>query len=101
LAEQSGVPPADCEVVLTDNACADSTAKRFSEFAARNSQLNWSCVPENTPGIIAARMRGIEESRSPIVLFVDNDTWMEKGYVACILDSFARLSQAAGIGGIS
>lgn len=69
-------PPA--EVVVVDGGSTDGTRERAAEHGAR-------VVVEETRGIARARNRGIAETSGNVVLFVDADIKLEKGFLAALL----------------
>jgi glycosyltransferase involved in cell wall biosynthesis len=65
------------EFVVVDN--------RSDEPVADRVDLSWhpvvSIVPEETPGLTAARLRGIRESRGDLLVFVDDDNVLDRDFL--------------------
>jgi hypothetical protein len=56
----------EVEIVVVDNGCTDDTAAMLAERPVR-------VVREPKPGPAAARNRGVESARAPLVLFLGDD----------------------------
>lgn len=65
------LPARQYEVIVVDNGSTDSTVQVLSRLAAEAPNLRW--VSEPVVGKAAARNRGIRESASELVLFMDDD----------------------------
>jgi glucosyl-dolichyl phosphate glucuronosyltransferase len=84
------------EVVVVDNNSRASYADVFESYRTR---LPLRTFVELTPGIPAARNRGIQEARNEIVLFIDDDCvpqlcWLEK-----MVEPFYRDPHIGAVGG--
>jgi succinoglycan biosynthesis protein ExoM len=80
-----GLDGVDAEVVIVDNAPSPSAAGVAERWA---SDLHLRCVWESTPGIAAARNRGIEEAGSAdAVVFVDDDETVTPGWAKALLET--------------
>jgi glycosyltransferase involved in cell wall biosynthesis len=93
LAAQTLAPD---EVVVIDNNSLSSYAGVFDAYRSR---LPLRTFVEMTPGIPAARNRGIQEARYEIVLFTDDDCvphphWLEK-----MVEPFYRDPHIGAVGG--
>ncbi len=85
--QQQSLSTAQWELVLVDNASREPLAARLD--------LRWHpaarIVAEIELGLTAARLRGIEEARAPLLVFVDDDNVLAPDYLARALDiSLAR-----------
>ncbi|MBX9600939.1 MAG: glycosyltransferase family 2 protein [Bryobacteraceae bacterium] len=65
------------EVIVVDSA---STPPVEGLVRARKG-LNLRVVRENRPGLVAARCRGIREAGAELLVFVDDDNFLEAGYL--------------------
>ncbi len=74
---QQTLPPTEWELLLVDNASATPLADRID--------LSWHPrarhVREEELGLTPARLRGISESTSEILVFVDDDTLLARNYL--------------------
>ena len=99
LAAQS--PPAGYEVILVDNRCVDDTV-RLARQAWRNAGGDADSLrvaTEETPGLIHARRRGVDEARHDILLFMDDDNLVPAGGIAALWELYRLQPDAAGMGG--
>lgn len=76
--ESQQPPPGGYEVVVVDN-CSDPP---LEEAALRNGRrLDLRVVREPRLGLTHARCRGIRETRSPLLVFVDDDIGLDPDYL--------------------
>jgi GT2 family glycosyltransferase len=66
---------ADVEIIVVDNASADDTPKMLEEWSARNPRHRYLRLSTNR-GFAAASNHGAEAARAPILVFLNNDTFM-------------------------
>ena len=89
--------PTDFEVVVVDNNSSDGTAQAVARYAdRRNGHLR--CLREAAQGAAHARNRGIRETSSPIVAFLDDDVEADANWLEKMLSGLAD-SRAAAVGG--
>jgi glycosyltransferase involved in cell wall biosynthesis len=71
------LPVKDWDLILVDNASQPPLADRFD--------LSWHpqarCVREENPGLTHARLKGISEARSEMLVFVDDDNVLNPDYL--------------------
>ena len=91
LQRQQGAPPFELLV------CADDDAAVASVVLARFPDADVSLVPKTLPG--AARNLLVERSRSPLLLFLDDDVTVEPDLLARLHDLAARHPEAGVFGG--
>lgn len=60
------------DVVVVDDASGDETTRMLEARSAAFPELTWTSLPANR-GQAAARNKGVELARAPVVLFVDDD----------------------------
>ncbi|MDE5688232.1 MAG: glycosyltransferase family 2 protein [Paramuribaculum sp.] len=79
------------EVVLVDNASADSTPQILSKWAESisDSGIDVKILSETIPGASAARNCGLAAVATPFVMFFDSDDEMRPGHAERI-DSYLR-----------
>ncbi len=87
------------ELVLVDNASSDNTKEVFDRFQAQNPGANVHCCTETKKGLSIARNTGVERSQSSLIIFLDDDVYLEPGYLARIRAFFEKHSADVGIAG--
>lgn len=65
----------DIEIILIDDGSTDQSCSIADLYAATDQRFR--CIHTIHGGISAARNRGIEESKSEWIMFVDSDDWVE------------------------
>ncbi|ALW87114.1 hypothetical protein AUC43_19760 [Hymenobacter sedentarius] len=84
------------EVVVVDNNSTDATAEvarhQWQQFG---SPTLLTVVAEPRPGLSMARQTGLASARYDIVLFCDDDNWLEPDYLR---EAYALMRRDAGIG---
>ncbi|MCK5136582.1 MAG: glycosyltransferase family 2 protein [Bacteroidales bacterium] len=86
------------EVVLVDNASNDKTVS-VARDQWKLDMIDLRIVYESNPGISHARMRGFAEAKYEIVSFVDDDNWVETGWIQKIFDTMYSNSDIGILGG--
>ena len=84
------------EVVVVDNNSRSSYAEVFDAYRSR---LPLRTFVEMTPGIPAARNRGIQEARNEIILFTDDDCVPQPRWLEKMLEPFYRDPHIGAVGG--
>lgn len=87
------------EIVIVNNNSTDNTERIVKDFINENPQLNYTYVVEKTQGLSAARNRGIKESKSPLITFMDDDGEATQEFLEVIVDYMDTNPQVSGIGG--
>ena len=71
-----------CELILVDNNCKDNTVKTaFSVWKDCGNPFTLRVEEENIPGLSNARKKGIFSAKGDIIVFCDDDNWLEEKYV--------------------
>lgn len=85
------------EILVIDNNSTDQTKEMVAEFS---SQSRWLVhyIFESKQGLSYARNRGIQESKSELLAFIDDDTVPDPNWVQSIRNGFDRY-QADCVGG--
>ena len=75
--------PSPDEVIVVDNSAGDRETEQIArEYCARY-------VIETKVGLSRARNRGLEEGKSAIIAYLDDDAVPDKRWLKCLLDPFA------------
>lgn len=93
-------PPERFELVLVDNGSRDATAEVVRNFTRRAPFAVRYCY-EATPGLSAARNRGIAEAHGEYLFFTDDDQLVEPRALAEHLRVARRYGSRVQQGGIS
>lgn len=87
------------EIVVIDNNCSDNTSDELERFATDYPDVNLNVVKEQRQGLSNARNRGIAESCSDILVYVDDDATVNSGYLSAYYDFFRENPDADAAGG--
>jgi glycosyltransferase involved in cell wall biosynthesis len=93
------IKPSDYEIVIVNNNSTDSTEHICYEFITHNPILNVKYVVEKEKGLSAARNRGIVESASELIAFIDDDAEVEKNYLETAIGFFNQYPTISAMGG--
>jgi glycosyltransferase involved in cell wall biosynthesis len=90
------------ELVIVDNASTDQT----SETAKLLWQKFEAPYPmhlhrEEKQGLIFARKKGLQASKYDLILFVDDDNWLDESYLIEMTGLFEKFPNAAVMGGFN
>lgn len=98
-----GVQKADnipWEIIVVDNASKDKTTAVAHELLQTHcNETEHKVVHESQPGLSFARIKGFEEAKYELVLFVDDDNWLCETYVSTVYESFLHNPEIGIIGG--
>jgi glycosyltransferase involved in cell wall biosynthesis len=86
------------EVVLVDNNCSDQTVE-VAQSVWGSDAVPLRVVQEATPGLSAARDRGVAESVGEYILFCDDDNWLAPDYLQRAFTFMEASLEYAAIGG--
>ena len=81
-------PPNNYEILIIDNGSTDATRAVALEAKRAFSHHQIRYVYEPVFGLLSGRHRGIKETRSELLTFVDDDIVADKYWLACIIESF-------------
>ena len=74
------------EIIVVDNNSTDATAQIIDEYSARDPRVRR--VNETTPGVHAARRRGLDEAKSDLIAKVDADTHVGNDWAQVVVEFF-------------
>jgi glycosyltransferase involved in cell wall biosynthesis len=86
------------ELIIVDNASKNSLQEIDAELA---TFTNANLVREERLGLTFGRLAGIRNSRAPVVVFIDDDNVMDRGYLKNALSIFRRHPRLGLAGGKS
>ncbi len=95
----NGFPSERYEIILIDNNSTDQTAAECQRFSCNFADLNFHYFTETQQGLSFARNRGIQEAQGEILLFLDDDAFMQKNYLHRLVLYLKNHPDAAAFGG--
>ena len=66
------------EIILVDDGSNDGSEKIVDEYALRDERIK--VIHQKNQGLSAARNTGIKASKSPYIMFVDSDDYVDEKY---------------------
>ena len=87
------------EIIVVDNNSTDNTAGIANNFIATHPELNARYVLESNKGLSFARNRGMQESKAPIITYIDDDAEVIPGFLQSIVNFMQADKTIVGIGG--
>jgi glycosyltransferase involved in cell wall biosynthesis len=92
-------PGCGIEILVVDNASTDNTREQVMDFMKKYPQLRLRYIYEGDQGLSHARNRGIIESQSDIIAFLDDDAEATPEWVQNLIDAYHRHLDAWAVGG--
>ncbi len=68
----------DIEIILVDDGSTDGSGDICDKYASADNRI--IVIHKQNEGLSSARNDGIEASRSPFVMFIDSDDWVEPNF---------------------
>ena len=96
---ENGYPTDAFEIVLVNNMSTDNTESECQRFQNDYPEVRFRYFVETQQGLSYARNRGIEESRGDTVLFLDDDSYIQKDYLAHLQKQLDAYPDADAFGG--
>ncbi|MBI1344185.1 MAG: glycosyltransferase [Terrimonas sp.] len=87
------------EILIIDNMSTDATAGICQSFIDRHPGFDIRYYLEPNRGLSYARNRGISESTSPIICYMDDDAEAVPHYLSSLVEFFSAHPEAVGAGG--
>jgi len=98
IAENS-FPCSEYEIVLVNNNSTDNTVNECKRFHKDFPQVNFNYFVELNQGLSFARNRGIMEAKGDCLVFLDDDSFVEKNYLKNLADNLEKHTDYEAFGG--
>lgn len=79
----------EAEIVVVANACTDDTEQRIVARAS-TMPIPMRCVVEPVAGLGQARNAAVRAAKFPICALLDDDIWMQPGWLEGIVEMYTR-----------
>lgn len=91
------------EIILVNNASTDNTVNIVREKSAyfKNKNISFKIINEELHGLNHARKRGIKESLYSVIIFCDDDNWLNDQYIFTAYNLIKNNRQIGIAGGMS
>jgi len=87
------------EIIIVNNNSTDKTKELSLKFINDNPNLNCKYVEEYNQGLSFGRNRGIAESTTPLITFIDDDAVIENHFLENAVLHLEKLLDVAAVGG--
>lgn len=87
------------ELVLINNNSTDSTAAICSQFEQEHPETPFRYLVETKQGLSHARNRGIEEAKGDMLVFLDDDAFVEPDYLSRLEQYMTQYPDMDAFGG--
>ena len=75
----------DFEVLLINNGSTDDSLERIQNYERQYPEIFKVLTHENS-GVVETRHRGIRESKTEYIMFMDNDDFIDDDYIEVLLN---------------
>ena len=96
---ENGFPLEAYEIILVNNMSTDNTEAECQRFQKDYPGVDFHYFVETRQGLSFARNRGIEESRGDTLVFLDDDSYIQKGYLENLQKQLEAHPDADAFGG--
>ena len=96
---ENGFPAEAYEIILVNNMSTDNTENECKRFGQDYPEVNFRYVVEPNQGLSFARNRGIAESRGDTLVFLDDDSYIQEGYLENLQKQLDTHPDADAFGG--
>jgi len=87
------------EIVLVDNNCTDNTRAVCNQFVKDHNNITFRYVIESEQGLSAARNCGIREAKGDLIVYIDDDAFIDSHYLNDYVNWFASHPETMAAGG--
>lgn len=91
--------PCEYEIVVVDNNCTDNTKDELARFRADWPDVDLKYFLETNQGLSYARNRGIKEAEGSILVYVDDDAFVNDRYLENYKELLERRTDVSAAGG--
>jgi len=85
-------------VLIIDNNSSDHTASVVHKFVTRRPDM-FRYIFESRQGLSCARNRGLQETESDVIAFLDDDAVPRDGWLEALLEGYAEGADVGAVGG--
>ena len=96
---ENGFPTEAYEIVLVNNLSTDNTEAECQRFQNDYPAVDFRYFVETSQGLSYARNRGIAESRGDTLVFLDDDSYIQKDYLVNLQKQLDAHPNADAFGG--
>ena len=96
---ENGFPTEAYEIILVNNLSTDNTESECQRFTKDYPEVDFHYFVETNQGLSFARNRGIEESRGDILVFLDDDSYIQESYLHNLQRQLDAHPEADAFGG--
>ena len=96
---ENGFPTEAYEIVLVNNMSTDNTEAECKRFENDYPNVDFRYFVETNQGLSFARNRGIKESQGETLVFLDDDSYIQEGYLNNLQKHLEAHSDADAFGG--
>jgi glycosyltransferase involved in cell wall biosynthesis len=90
------------EVIVVDNNSTDDTSKvAITEWQEAGAPVPLIVIQESNSGLSHARAAGIKQAKYDLLLFCDDDNWLETDYIASACQLMQRDAGIGILGGLN
>jgi len=87
------------EILLVDNNCTDHTHQICEQFAKDHDDISFRYIVEPEQGLSAARNCGIRNAKSDLIVYIDDDAFVDTHYLSDYVNWFASHPETMAAGG--
>lgn len=100
LVKQELKPQLNFELVIVDNNSTDNTSElAMNIWKSFNTEINLTVVQEHVSGLSHARKTGVNTAKGEIIVFCDDDNWLDDNYLQIAFDFMTNHPQVGVLGG--
>jgi glycosyltransferase involved in cell wall biosynthesis len=71
----------NAELLIINNNSSDNSHEVVENFCKEHLSIPWKILYEDRPGLTHARLCGINNAKHGLLLFCDDDNWLDRDYV--------------------